>query len=108
MTIKIELHHKTLGICATEIVGSELLKEKMIAYWKMRYGKTMDICTIVSKVISYSKSGRQGRAVIHKATGERYESVAHAAHDFKLTPGAVNLHCIREMNPHFANKFKYA
>ncbi|MBC7509881.1 MAG: hypothetical protein H7320_14210 [Ferruginibacter sp.] len=108
MKIKIELRHKTLGICDTEIACSETSKDKIILRWRYKYGKTIDKCTIVSKVISYLNPGRKSRPVINKATGDIYQSIQEAAKELGIHPTTVLLHCKNEFNSGKKNQLKYA
>ena len=108
MKIKIELKHESLGVCDTKIALGETGKKKIISNWKKKYGKTMDKCTIVSIIVSYSKSGPKGRPFIEKKTGERYESLGAGSRELKINPGTISYHCKRESNPAFENKFRWA
>lgn len=108
MQIKVELRHETLGICSTEIASSEIDKRKIIDKWGKRYGKTMEKCSIVSKVISYSRTGKKGRAVINKKTGDIYPSANLASKDSNMSPETIRNHCIRESDSSFENKFRWA
>lgn len=106
---KIELRHSRLGLCDTVNVVSELQKDRLIASWKSRYGKTFYDCSVTVTEISKQRGRhKSSKKVVYIKTGDIYDSARIAADEFKISYNTIIAHCRKNNQPSFNSNFKWA
>ena len=82
---KISLHHPIHGKCDEVVLTRHLRRNRVIKTWRNRYGKLIDICSIVVTAPAAPQ-------IINIKTGDIYFSIKEAAYNLKCTEGAIRYH----------------